>query len=229
MKSKLTGPPACLENLPGMAQAMALHGKAGLVQCPSGCDSFDHTDRQSRKGKDVIGKFASGPLLLMACWLMVAGPAAAAEGYQTDLGPTPLDGSNRANVLGRGSVTATLEGTKFTLQGKFAGLATPATQAHLCMGAVMGGTGPALYEVTITPGRSGQVSGSVTLTQEQVAALKKGQIYLLLDSQNAPKGNLWGWFQPAHKTVGPNVPEYGHWYIPNILQDDSTARKKPQG
>jgi hypothetical protein len=59
--------------------------------------------------------------------------------------------------------------------------------------------------------------------------LKKGQIYLLLDSQNAPKGNLWGWFQPAHKTVGPNVPEYGHWYIPSILQDDNTARKKPQG
>ncbi len=208
---------------------MALHGKANLVQCPRGRASVGHGEGQGRKGKAVIWKIASGPLLLTACWLMVAGPALAAEGYQTDLGPTPLDGSNRANVLGRGSVTATLEGRKFTLLGTFAGLATPATQAHLCLGAVMGGTGPVLYDVTVTPARSGQVTGSVTLTPEQVTALKKGQIYLLLDSQNAPKGNLWGWFQPAHKTVGPNVPEYGHWYLPNILQDDSTARKKPQG
>jgi hypothetical protein len=174
-------------------------------------------------------RFSSGPLILAAFWLALVGPALAAEGFQTDLGPTPLDGSNRANVLGRGSVTAILEERKFTIQGSFAGLATPATGAHLCMGAVMGATGPVLYDVTATPARSGQVSGSVTLTQEQVTALKKGQIYLLLDSQNAPKGNLWGWFQPAHKTVGPNVPEYGHWYIPSILQDDNTARKKPQG
>lgn len=177
----------------------------------------------------MTGKTASGVLLLAVFWLMAGGPALAAEGYQTDLGPTPLDGSNRANVLGRGFVRATLDGRKFTLQGNFAGLATPATEAHLCVGAVMGGTGPVLYDVTVTPERNGQIAGSVTLTQEQVTALKKGQIYLLLDSQKAPKGNLWGWFQPAHKTVGPNVPEYGHWYIPNILQDDNTARKKPQG
>jgi hypothetical protein len=156
-------------------------------------------------------------------------PALAAENYQTNIGPTPLDGSNRANVLGRGSVLATLDGSKFTLHGTFAGLATPATDAHLCMGAVMGGTGPAIYDITVTQAQSGQISGSVTLTQEQVTALKAGKIYLLLDSQKAPKGNLWGWFQPAHKTVGPDVPEHGHWYIPNILKDDSMARKKPQG
>jgi hypothetical protein len=97
------------------------------------------------------------------------------------------------------------------------------------MGSVMGGTGPAIHDVTVTPARAGQVSGSVTLTPDEVAGLKQGKIYLLLDSQKAPKGNLWGWFQPAHKTVGEDVPEYGHWYIPNILKDDNTARKKPQG
>ena len=76
-----------------------------------------------------------------------AGRAFAADGYQTNLGPTPLDGSNRANVLGRGAVLATLDGNKFTLHGAFAGLATPATDAHLCMGDVMGGTGPSIYDV----------------------------------------------------------------------------------
>ena len=181
------------------------------------------------KGDIVVWRFVLPALILLAVCATSGMPAFAVENYQTNIGPTPLDGSNRANVLGRGSVLATLDGSKFTLHGTFAGLATPATDAHLCLGAVMGGTGPAIYDVTVTQAQNGQVSGTVTLTQEQVAALKAGKIYLLLGSQKAPKGNLWGWFQPAHKTVGPDVPEYGHWYIPNILKDDNTARKKPQG
>ena len=167
--------------------------------------------------------------MLAAFWMSFAGPASAAEGYQTNMGPTPLDGSNRVNVLGRGAVLATLEGTTFTLHGAFAGLATPATEAHLCLGNVMGGTGPAIYDVTVTQALNGQVSATVTFTPEEVEALKAGKIYLLLDSQKAPKGNLWGWFQPAHKTVGPDVPEHGHWYVPNILKDNNAPGKNPQG
>ena len=178
------------------------------------------------KGEDVVGKRIWGPLTLAVCWIALAGPGFAGQGYQTNLGPTPLDGSNRANVLGRGAVLANLEGTRFTLHGSFAGLATPATDAHLCMGNVMGGTGPILYDVMVTPAVNGELSATVTFTPEQIAALKAGKIYLLLDSQKAPKGNLWGWFQPAHKTVGQDVPEHGHWYIPNILQDPS--RRNPQ-
>ena len=177
----------------------------------------------------MVRQLTSGPLILTVFWIVLGGPACAAEGYQTNIGPTPLEGSNRANVLGRGAVLATLEGTKFTLHGSFAGLATPATDAHLCMGNVMGGTGPAIYDVTVTPALNGQVSATVTFTPEQVAALKAGKIYLLLDSQKAPKGNLWGWFQPAHKTVGPDVPEHGHWYVPNILKDNNAPGKNPQG
>ncbi len=155
-------------------------------------------------------------------------PAMAAEKYQTDIGPIPLDGSNRPNVLGRGFVLGTLDGQRFSLHGTFSGLATPATQAHLCLGNVMGGVGPIIHEIVVTPAQKGEVSGSVTLTPEQVAALKQGKIYVLLDSQKAPQGNLWGWFQPAHKTVGPNVPQQGNWYIPNILLEDNN-KKKPQG
>ena len=167
-------------------------------------------------------------LLLTTLWLSAAAPALAVESYQTDIGPIPLDGSNRVNVLGRGFVLARLDGQKFTLQGTFAGLATSATQAHLCMSNVMGGTGPVIHELSVTPAQKGEVSGSVTLTAEQVAGLKRGKIYLLLDSQKAPKGNLWGWFQPAHKRVQANVPEQGSWYIPNIIEDEAN-KKKPQG
>jgi hypothetical protein len=178
----------------------------------------------------VILRLAAGPLVWVLGCAALAAPAWAADNYQTNIGPTPLNGSNRADVLGRGTVLATLEGSKFTLHGSFAGLATPATEAHLCMGNVMGGTGPIIYDVTVSQAQDGEVSGDVTLTPEQVAALKAGRIYVLLDSQKAPKGNLWGWFQPAHVTVGPDVPQEGNWYLPNILKEDNPpAKKKAQG
>ena len=106
---------------------------------------------KSLKGDVVVWRFVSPALMVLAVCTTSSIPAFAAENYQTNIGPTPLDGSNRTNVLGRGSVLATLGGSKFTLHGTFAGLATPATDAHLCMGAVMGGTGPAIHDVTVTP------------------------------------------------------------------------------
>jgi hypothetical protein len=193
----------------------------------SALESEQNSGHNAGNGGSVLWKVASGPPVLAVLWMIFGGTASAAENYQTNIGPTPLDGSNRANVLGRGSVLATLDGKNFTLHGSFAGLATPATEAHLCLGNVMGGTGPVIYDVTVTHAQTGQVSGSVAFTPDQVAALKAGKIYLLVDSQKAPKGNLWGWFQPAHKTVSPDVPEEGHWYIPNIL--NTVPRKNPQG
>lgn len=151
----------------------------------------------------------------------------AAENYQTDIGPTPKNGRQGANVQGRGTVLATLDGNRFTIQGKFAGLSSPATEASLHMGNVMGGTGPAIGPLTIPQGQSGDISGTFTLTPAQVAGLKKGKLYVILDSQSAPKGNLWGWFQPAHVTVPEGVPQMGTWYIPNLLDDqnDGAANK----
>jgi hypothetical protein len=49
----------------------------------------------------------------------------------------------------------------------------------------------------------------------------------MLDSQSAPKGNLWGWFQPAHETAQEGVPQMGTWYIPDLLDDrNDVAAKK---
>jgi hypothetical protein len=134
-------------------------------------------------------------------------PAIALQEYQTDVGPTPRDGRNSAKIQGRGAAKATLEGNKFYLHGTFAGLAGPATEAYLCMGNVMGGTGPNIYRLTIAKARNGEFFGAFTLTPSQMMALGKGEIYVLLDSQAAPKGNLWDWFQPEHLTLGPDVPQ----------------------
>ena len=61
----------------------------------------------------------------------------------------------------------------------------------------------------VPPAVNGEISGTVTLTAEQVAGVEAGRVYLLMDSQEAPKGNLWGWLQPAHQAVGQDVPEHG--------------------
>jgi hypothetical protein len=180
-------------------------------------------DRAHRRNSIVILRIGS----LVAAILFTAAPAFAIDNYQTDIGPTPKNGRQGANVQGRGTVLATLDKNTFTIQGKFAGLSSPATQARLHMGNVMGGTGPAIGGLKITQAQSGEISGTFTLTPAQVAALKVGKLYVMLDSQSAPKGNLWGWFQPAHVTVPEGVPQMDDWYIPNLLddQDDGPAKK----
>ena len=163
---------------------------------------------------------------LAAVIFLAATPAVAVESYQTDIGPTPKNGRQGANVQGRGTVLATLDNNKFSLQGKFSGLSSPATVARLYMGNVMGGTGPAIGDLKIVQAQSGEISGTFTLTPGQVAALKLGKLYVMLNSQSAPNGNLWGWFQPAHVTVPPGVPQMDNWYIPNLLKDDNSPAKK---
>ena len=163
---------------------------------------------------------------LVAAMFFAAAPAIAADNYQTDIGPTPKNGRQGANVQGRGTVLATLDNNRFSLQGKFSGLSSPATEARLHMGNVMGGTGPAIGALKVAQAQSGEISGTFTLTPGQVAALKLGKLYVMLDSQSAPTGNLWGWFQPAHVTVPPGVPQTDNWYIPNFLKDDKGPARK---
>lgn len=166
---------------------------------------------------------------IIAAILCVAAPAFAVENYQTDIGPTPKNGRQGANVQGRGTVLATLDNKTFSLQGKFSGLYSPATVARLYMGNVMGGTGPSIGDLRIVQAQSGEISGTFTLTPGQVAALKVGKLYVMLNSQSAPNGNLWGWFQPAHVTVPPDVPQMYDWYIPNILNDETPSPAKKSG
>lgn len=166
------------------------------------------------------------PLLVGIFCTVFCAPAFAVEKYQTDIGPTPKNGRQGANVQGRGTVLATLDNNRFSVHGMFSGLFSPATEAHLYMGNVMGGTGPAIGDLATAQAQSGEISGTFTLTPDQITALETGRLYVMLYSQSAPKGNLWGWFQPAHVTVGPDVPQAGHWYIPNFLDHESNGPAK---
>ena len=115
------------------------------------------------------------------------------ETYKVWLTPTPLDSTMVPTVAGKGSLTGVLNGKKLTITGTFSGLKSPATDAHIHHGpkAVRG---PVILDLPVPKATSGTISASIDLTPEQVEDLKNNSLYIQINSQGAPTGNLWGWF-----------------------------------
>jgi hypothetical protein len=134
----------------------------------------------------------------LVCAAVVAAAAASgfAQSVQTfraRLSPVPIDLTMQGTVAGSGTVTATLAGAKLTVSGTFEGLKSPATTAALRRSPVRGVRGPELAPLTISHETSGTISGSIDLSPQQVADLRSGRLYLQVQSEKAPDGNLWGW------------------------------------
>ena len=142
--------------------------------------------------------------------------AAAAQTYQANLGPMPLDAATNANMLGRGEASASLEGKTLTVSGRFAGLPSPATKAHLYIGLAIGAPGSEGFDLTVSQAGAGTLSGQIALNAKQAAAFRTGKLYVQIDSQKAPTGNLWGWLLPQHVDAPPDVPQQGPWFLPQL-------------
>ena len=121
--------------------------------------------------------------------------AQAPKTYRARLAPVPIDFSMQATIAGSGSVTATLNGAKLAISGTFDGLKSPATTAQLHKSPVRGVHGPVVVDLVVakTDSFSGTLSGTFDLTPLQVTDLEKGRLYVQLQSEKAPDGNLWGW------------------------------------
>jgi hypothetical protein len=152
----------------------------------------------------------------IAAGLLYCSPAFAADIYQANLGPMPLDAANRSNMLGRGDATAILDGKVLTVTGTFAGLPSSATAAHIYVGLAIGVPGTEALDLTVSQAVSGGVSGTLTLTAKQAAAFRTGKLYVQIDSQKAPSGNLWGWLLPQHEDAPADVPQQGPWFLPQL-------------
>lgn len=120
--------------------------------------------------------------------------AQAQDTFKTRLSPVPIDAQLAPVITGHGSVSAVLSGTKLTVTGSFEGLRSAATKAQLYQSKMTGVRGIAIHEVLmVTRGTTGRVSGSVDLKPDEVDALRKGLLYVVIGSVGAPDGNLWGW------------------------------------
>jgi hypothetical protein len=129
--------------------------------------------------------------LAIACALPLA--AQAPETFKVRLSPVPVEAKTRESIAGLGSATAVLAGAKLSITGSFDGLRSPALDAKLHQGPVTGVRGPAILDVTVAHDTSGMLSATFDLTPQQVDSLKKGRLYIQIDSEKAPDGNLWGW------------------------------------
>ncbi len=127
---------------------------------------------------------------------LVPATAQTAKTFKARLAPVPIDVSMQATIAGKGVVTATLTGTKLSLNGTFEGLRSPATIAQVHRGPIAGVRGPVLFDLLAAKDASGTISGSADLTAAQISDLQKGRLYVQLHSEKAPEGNLWGWLMP---------------------------------
>jgi CHRD domain len=131
--------------------------------------------------------------LLFVCAAGVVLSAQATKNFKARLSPVPIDITMQATVAGSGSVTASLAGAKLTVSGTFDGLKSPATTAKIRKSPVRGVRGPELLTLTVSGATSGTIAGSFDLTPQQVGDLQGGRLYVQLQSEKAPDGNLWGW------------------------------------
>ena len=163
-------------------------------------------------------------LMLAALFVVsLSAQSALAADYRADLGPMPLDDETKAVIAGRGEAIATLTGDRLTVKGNFRNLPSNATVAHIAVSPAIGVPGKTVLAVDVTAGTEGTLTGSYRLTKQQAQALKTGRLYVQIDSEKAPpgyswgpNGTLWGWLLPEHERAQPNVPQQGHWFIPQL-------------
>ncbi|HET7084367.1 MAG TPA: CHRD domain-containing protein [Rhizomicrobium sp.] len=143
------------------------------------------------------------PIILCAA-LLLATPALTtmvwAAGYEAELDPTPFDATNRADVIESiGNVTASLDGNMLTVNGTFSNFTSPATGGSFRIGLAKGVPGGAIGNLTVEHARRGSFSGSIKLNAAQLAALKRQSLYIRIDSEKAPDGNIQGWLEDSGK------------------------------
>jgi len=117
-----------------------------------------------------------------------------AETFRARLSPLPISIAMMSTIAGSGSLTATLTGKQLTVQGTFEGLRSPATTVQIRRGP-KGIRGPVIpyLDLTVTKAEKGTVSGTLELTLQQITDLHNGRLYVQIQSERAPDGNLWGW------------------------------------
>lgn len=127
--------------------------------------------------------------------LLRATPAFAAH-YEAELDPAPMDATTKPVLTGSiGNVTADLEGNILNIHGRFSNFTSNATTGSVRIGLAKGVPGDAIGNLTVTHAPQGEFSGSLKLNGAQVAALKKQALYIRIDSEKAPDGNVQGWLE----------------------------------
>ena len=118
--------------------------------------------------------------------------AQSSERFKGRLSRLPVDRPTAPQLMGQGSVEATLNGDELVLTAKFEGLSSPATAAHIHR-APVARRGPVAFTVEVPAVATGEIRDTITLTDTQLEQLREGLYYLQIHTEGNPGGELRGW------------------------------------
>ena len=99
-------------------------------------------------------------------------------------------------TTGRGSATATLDGSTLDYRVQYSGLSGPATGAHF-HGPASAGQNAGVQVNIGQAGLTSPLEGEAQLTEQQVADLKAGRLYVNIHTAQNPGGEIRGQVLPA--------------------------------
>ena len=132
--------------------------------------------------------------------ILIALASLAVSGHAQDRGnelrarlsPMPATAITVRTITGVGEVNASLRGDVLTVTGRFEGMSSAATMAHIHRGP-KAQPGPVALTLDVDKSAAGTVSGALTLTPELIEALHSEGLYVQIHSENNPTGELRGW------------------------------------
>ena len=131
------------------------------------------------------------PILVTGSFFFMA-DMQAQEVYRARLSPMPTTPQTVTTILGEGEVILTLSGNSLTVDGNFSGMSSAATGAHIHNGPPAQ-PGPVIHTLEVSQSIEGAVTGTLSLSDEQVEALNRNEFYIQIHSESNPPGELRGW------------------------------------
>jgi hypothetical protein len=131
------------------------------------------------------------PLILLA--FTVPAPAQDATVFGDKLGTIPVSNANRAQVSGTGYVSGTLSGSTLEIEGTYEGLTAPASRVALFAGRLGEKGGEEVATLEPSGDTSGSFSGTVELSEDQLAILQASGMFVVVGTEPNPDGEVRAW------------------------------------
>lgn len=192
--------------MPGTARYLAQQARCGPALPPARAGATIHPrtrkftprtdwgERPAHRGTGSRLQCSAMPTFALLLGLALAATLQTPQGpLRARLSPVPVDATLMESITGLGTATATLSGTTLAVDGTYQGLKSPATTVKVFDSPKPGLRGPLVGEFAAGGGTTGTFKGTLTLTREQAAAFGRGLLYVQVQSEKAPDGNLWGW------------------------------------